>query len=480
MPYSNAMTRLLDGYRNLYSLPGDPATDLYAIPCSGGADSGALARLLTYLFPSTGFVYFFTDTLAEDQGIYRHLDDLEFELNQLSNAPKTIKRITPQQGLWQQIKTYKGYIPSSHQRWCTRLLKIKPMEEYLAARVGELPPGGKIHMFVGLRADEPERVGFISHKEFIETHFPFQDLGIGRDEVFRILSLSQSGVPQLYKWRSRSGCETCWGMRTYETLASLRHYPDGFQKGVETEKLALEDQGRFKRIANRVSWETGISDNWMTFPFPSLGKMLQNPEAYYGQVGTAPSSQRQPSLFGTVIVHAAAQFLVDVDLSGRPYIWDQELITFGNTRGSISKQLAKYYWHRKNTPEVYGLTQEAMDKHLRIVTYTLELPAALIDTGPLTKGSYTWRHGKSYEQLKHMASYICRTLMAAGLVQESRRHANAPPGSRANEYYNSIVEGLNKLDLDTVGSVLSVRLHKTPEVEPEESEGDYMCPVCAH
>ena len=56
-------------------------------------------------------------------------------------------KITPEKA---GLTVFGGMIPSNHRRWCTKMLKLRPFEEY----VGDDP----VISYVGLRADE-DRVG---------------------------------------------------------------------------------------------------------------------------------------------------------------------------------------------------------------------------------------------------------------------------------------------------------------------------------
>ena len=57
--------------------------------------------------------------------------------------------------------------------------------------------------YVGIRADEPYRTGYISTKPGVKAVYPFIEHNLRKDDVFRILEESGLGVPSYYEWRSR-------------------------------------------------------------------------------------------------------------------------------------------------------------------------------------------------------------------------------------------------------------------------------------
>jgi 3'-phosphoadenosine 5'-phosphosulfate sulfotransferase (PAPS reductase)/FAD synthetase len=121
-------------------------------------------------------------------------------------------------------------LPSARARWCTRTMKIKPFEQF----VGDDP----VISYVGIRADE-NREGYISSKETIKAVFPFIDDGLVKDDVFRLLEDSV-GIPEYYKWRSRSGCYFCFFQRQDEWLGLKENHPQLFEKAKEYEQRQRE------------------------------------------------------------------------------------------------------------------------------------------------------------------------------------------------------------------------------------------------
>lgn len=196
----------------------------HVLGISGGKDSAALAIYLRDNYPEIHrqVEYFFTDTGAELQEVYDFLDKLEAYLG------KEIKRLSPERDFEHWLKLHNNYLPSPRQRWCTRMMKIKPFEAF----VGDDP----VVTYIGIRADE-NREGYVSQKDTIQAVFPFIEDGLIRADIFKILE-DTVGIPEYYRWRSRSGCYFCFFQRQDEWLGLKREHPDLFADAVRIEKEA--------------------------------------------------------------------------------------------------------------------------------------------------------------------------------------------------------------------------------------------------
>jgi len=225
----------MEKHQNLHAdIP--PENVRHVLGISGGKDSAALAIYLRDHYPEIHdkIEYFFTDTGAELKEVYDFLDTLESYLG------KPIIRLGSEKTFDAWLTLHNEYLPSPQQRWCTRVMKIKPFEKF----VGEDP----VISYVGIRADE-NREGYISQKETIKAVFPFVEDGIVRDQVFQMLE-DTVGIPEYYKWRSRSGCYFCFFQRQDEWLGLKRNHPDLFEKA-----KAYENRKRTK-----YSWKEGELD----------------------------------------------------------------------------------------------------------------------------------------------------------------------------------------------------------------------------
>ena len=152
----------------------------HILSLSGGKDSTALAIHMRNTRPDLEMEYVFCDTRKELTETYEYLDRVEAYLG------KKIFRLNARAGFDHWHAVFDGYLPSPQMRWCTKLLKLKPFEEF----VGDQP----VVSYVGIRADE-DREGYISHKANIRAVFPFKEDGIDYAGVMRILNDSGIGLP---------------------------------------------------------------------------------------------------------------------------------------------------------------------------------------------------------------------------------------------------------------------------------------------
>jgi len=194
---------------------------------SGGKDSSALALYMRDRVPQ--MEYFFCDTGSELPETYEYLQRLETALG------KPIARLNSDRNFDHWLWVYQGALPSPQMRWCTKTLKIKPLEEWIGER--------ETFSYIAIRADE-HRDGYISHKANIHPVYPFKENGIDKDGVMRILEEAGLGLPEYYEWRTRSGCYFCFFQRKAEWVGLADRHPDLFEKAV-----AYEDKVNYEARA---------------------------------------------------------------------------------------------------------------------------------------------------------------------------------------------------------------------------------------
>lgn len=227
----------------------------HVLGLSGGKDSSALAIYLRDRVPEMEYV--FCDTGKELPETYEFLTLMEAYLG------KPIQRLSNERDFDHYLGVFNGYLPSSRMRWCTRLLKLKPFEQYCG--------DDAVINYVGIRADE-QREGYISTKPNIRSVFPFREDGITKADVLRILDESGVGVPKYYRWRTRSGCFFCFFQRKEEWVGLAREHPEFFAEAKAYEKTDPDSGERF-------TWRQG----------ESLDELLEKERARSGAEGDKPA-----------------------------------------------------------------------------------------------------------------------------------------------------------------------------------------------
>jgi 3'-phosphoadenosine 5'-phosphosulfate sulfotransferase (PAPS reductase)/FAD synthetase len=203
---------------------------------SGGKDSSALALYVKETRPDLGVEYFFTDTGYELPETNAFIDQLEAKLGHIHRLnAKSLNGIEGRGKLEfsSLLKKNGNYLPSQRDRWCTVQLKLKPFEKWVD---GFISDGYKIMNYVGIRADEPNRSGFMTIEKPIETVMPFREDGIVKSDIVNILRRNGLDLPGYYKWRSRSGCTFCFYQQKIEWLKLMEHHPQLFEEAKRFEK----------------------------------------------------------------------------------------------------------------------------------------------------------------------------------------------------------------------------------------------------
>ena len=66
------------------------------------------------------------------------------------------------------------------------------------------------------------------HENYI-VDLPLEEM-VSTERAVDLLNASGLGVPDYYKWRSRSGCTFCFFQRKIEWVRLKEHHPDAFER----------------------------------------------------------------------------------------------------------------------------------------------------------------------------------------------------------------------------------------------------------
>ena len=221
----------------------DIVDERHVLGLSGGRDSAALAVFMRQHYPELCIEYFFTDTGKELPEVYEFLGRLEGFLG------KPIERLNPDRDFDFWLTQYKHFLPSPKTRWCTRQLKIRPFEQWLQP---SLDSGTKVVSYVAIRADEDYREGYTATHSNMAVRLPFREANVDKSGVLDILEASGVGLPDYYKWRSRSGCTFCFFQQKIEWVRLKEEHPEAYEDAKLYEKNAVEHGSPF-------TWSQGES-----------------------------------------------------------------------------------------------------------------------------------------------------------------------------------------------------------------------------
>jgi 3'-phosphoadenosine 5'-phosphosulfate sulfotransferase (PAPS reductase)/FAD synthetase len=210
-------------------------TPRHVLGLSGGKDSTCLALAMKERHPELDMEYICTPTGNELPELFCHLDRLEVMLG------KPIARLGIGKTLHQLIDEM-GMLPNFRARWCTRMLKIEPSIEFMLA----LPAGSLL--YVGLRADEPDRTGI--YGDDVRSVFPFKEWGWTEADVWRFLDNRGIVIP------TRTDCGDCYHQRIVEWRNYWRDHPDLYAESVSIERR----HGHTFRSPGRDTWPVSLAE----------------------------------------------------------------------------------------------------------------------------------------------------------------------------------------------------------------------------
>lgn len=191
------------------------------IAFSGGVESSAMCVL--YGKDATPI---FTDTGWEHKPMYERIDMMEKALKIIHGEQCSVVRIKPKKieglegvnSLPDYIR-YRKFYPNSGARFCTRLAKIEPMDEFLSQQ-------GDCEVFIGLNADEEDdRVGNYGECKNVTYRYPLIEDNLTRKDCEEVLE-KYGLLPSFPAYMERGGCVGCFYKRKSEYAAMALLAPE--------------------------------------------------------------------------------------------------------------------------------------------------------------------------------------------------------------------------------------------------------------
>ena len=416
---SNTITPYFKGDFSLPQ-PQNPANELiHLVGVSSGIDSTATALCLKVLFPTTKFIFVFTDTKFEAQGTYPALRRLSEYLGE------EIIHLTAPYGILEQIKVNGGYIPSQKVRTCTSTQKIMPLQRFIKKLKSSVNNGNvEVANYTGIRADEPYREGAVLSGD-TTTNFPLQALGLNKEDVNNIVN-NTVGIPEYYMNRSRSGCSLCIYARRSEVIDLYRNYPEDAARAAEFEVLPKAISDAYDDLPKPIGEELNISRNWMGYIRPDwLGY------SEVGAQGVRGKKQRTETLDlfseNSKHLYVAVEYLYHKGIPGMalPQVYREFIISYSPTLGGIKVALKHFWLHRLQTKELHDLVKVnhasmVENKQIAIIQVEIDDFQNLIPEKP--PETFTWQSDKTpLRAIRKTVAVLDHILLCEGLRQEGNK-----------------------------------------------------------
>lgn len=179
---------------------------------SGGKDSTAMTLRLAEL--GERFRLLYTPTGNELPGVQAHIEAVAREVK-----ARFVRLGSP---TLEELIHEGACLPNWRMRWCTRLIKIEPAAKWLRAHPDTV-------LAVGLRADEPGRVG--GTYEGTECIYPLREWGWGLKEV-KDYCEERGFIPP-----KRTDCAVCFFQTLHEWYTLWSLYPEEYERGERWEEM---------------------------------------------------------------------------------------------------------------------------------------------------------------------------------------------------------------------------------------------------
>lgn len=214
----------------------------HIVALSGGKDSVAMALALQEYEPlkrrflnDPDYEYVYTPTGWELPEMDAHMKNIELILGR-EIVP------LPTHSMDDLIQIQKA-LPNWRMRWCTRMIKIKPFEQFIRS----VRP---CIVYVGIRADESgDREGVDYDRiEGVTRRFPMDEWGWDLQSVLNYLECRGVKIPE------RTDCDACFFQTLYEWWLFWQRYPERWMQ-----REALEEMtGHTFRSEGRDTWPAAM------------------------------------------------------------------------------------------------------------------------------------------------------------------------------------------------------------------------------
>lgn len=233
------------------------------ISFSGGVESSTLCLIYGKVAKPI-----FADTGSEHEEMYERLDYFEKRMKEFHGNDFEIIRVS--KGSLKDYIKNSHFFPSPNARYCTRMFKIEPIDEFLMSQ-------GECELMIGLNVNEAsDRTGNYGLKENVKYTYPLVENGLTREHCKMMLKKA-SLEPAFPPYMKRGGCDLCF----YKSKAEWR-------------ALVLLNEQKAQQLAE---FEESIQDKREKYYYMNsgIGKMSEFIQAVKSQGELFDLSQTYPT-----------------------------------------------------------------------------------------------------------------------------------------------------------------------------------------
>lgn len=182
----------------------------------------------------------FADTGYEFDELYDRIEKVQNIIRKFHGNNFTIKKIKNEKdGSLPDYIQKSNYYPSYGQRFCTRMFKIEPIDNFLK----QYEETG-VEIMIGLNADEAElRTGNHGNLPFVKYSYPLADNGINRAMCEQILH-AKGLHPNFPVYMRRGGCIGCYYKGKHEIIAMYKLNRKAYDYVMEIEESIQDERGK--------------------------------------------------------------------------------------------------------------------------------------------------------------------------------------------------------------------------------------------
>ena len=215
------------------------------ISFSGGVESTTMC----ILFGGSADAIF-CDTGYEHKALYDHIQSVVLKVKKIHPSFNliTVKADVKVKGqhtdsLMKYIELSK-YYPAPMSRYCTRMFKIEPIDDYLINK-------GMVKLMIGLNVNEDDRTGNHGNLANIKYTYPLLENGITRQSCIDILKKADL-YPNYPVYMSRGGCVGCFfkSKNEFKAMAVLNEIE--FDSVMELEEGIQDERNKYFRIRKNM------------------------------------------------------------------------------------------------------------------------------------------------------------------------------------------------------------------------------------